>query len=633
MSKLDELIRELCPDGVEYKKLGEIATVLRGASPRPIKKYITNDSDGVNWIKIGDVPVGSKYITQSEEKITKEGAEKSRYVQKGDFILSNSMSFGRPYILAIDGCIHDGWLSISNFKDVFLSDYLYYLLSSSAIQQEMKKRASFGGAVQNLNADIVKALVLPVPPIEVQSEIVRMLDSYNESVVELQRQLTAELTARKTQYSYYRDKLLTFDVRAQKKKIGELTRVFSAARVHKNEWTTEGVPFYRSSDVISKFNGVENSRGKAYISFDLYKKLSEKSGKIMKDDILITGGGSIGIPYIVPTNDPIYVKDADLLCIQKSDKFNSRFLYHYFLSTEFRKYLKNITHNATIAHYTISQIEDTLVPLPSIEIQNRIVNVLDNFEKICSDLNIGLPAEIEARQKQYEYYRDKLLTFAENGNTILSRAEQSRALIKLLQYVFGYAVVSLQDVVKNSCSGGTPKKGVSEYYEDGNIPWLRTQEVVFRDICKTECFITESAVKNSAAKWIPENCVIVAISGATAGRCAINKIPLTTNQHCLNLEVDPEMALYRYVYYCICAKQEELLAKKEGARGDLNSTRILSLQIDLPSIEKQKRIVSILDRFDAICNDLTSGLPTEIEARQKQYEYYRDRLLSFKELN
>ena len=446
MSKLDELIRELCPDGVEYKKLGEIATVLRGASPRPIKKYITNDSDGVNWIKIGDVPVGSKYITQSEEKITKEGAEKSRYVQKGDFILSNSMSFGRLYILAIDGCIHDGWLSISNFKDVFLSDYLYYLLSSSAIQQEMKKRASFGGAVQNLNADIVKALVLPVPPIEVQSEIVRMLDSYTESVVELQRQLTAELTARKTQYSYYRDKLLTFDVRAQKKKIGELTRVFSAARVHKNEWTTEGVPFYRSSDVISKFNGVENSRGKAYISFDLYKKLSEKSGKIMKDDILITGGGSIGIPYIVPTNDPIYVKDADLLCIQKSDKFNSRFLYHYFLSTEFRKYLKNITHNATIAHYTISQIEDTLVPLPSIEIQNRIVNVLDNFEKICSDLNIGLPAEIEARQRQYEYYRDKLLTFAETGNTILSRAEQSRALIKLLQYVFGYVRISLGDI-------------------------------------------------------------------------------------------------------------------------------------------------------------------------------------------
>lgn len=420
MSKLDELIRELCPDGVEYKKLGEIATVLRGASPRPIKKYITNDSDGVNWIKIGDVPVGSKYITQSEEKITKEGAEKSRYVRKGDFILSNSMSFGRPYILAIDGCIHDGWLSISNFKDVFLSDYLYYLLSSSAIQQEMKKRASFGGAVQNLNADIVKALVLPVPPIEVQSEIVRILDNFTKLTAEL----TAELTARKMQYSYYRDNLLSFNMPVSKKKIGEITRVFSAARVHKNEWTQEGVPFYRSSDVISKFNGVENSRGKAYISFDLYKRLSAKSGKIMKDDILITGGGTIGIPYVVPSDEPIYVKDADLLCIQKSKEFNSRFLYHYFLSTEFRKYLENITHNATIAHYTISQIENTPVPLPPLDVQNRIVNVLDNFEKICSDLNIGLPAEIEARQKQYEYYRDKLLTFAETGNTILSRADR-----------------------------------------------------------------------------------------------------------------------------------------------------------------------------------------------------------------
>ena len=323
----------------------------------------------------------------------------------------------------------------------------------------------------------------------------------------------------------------------------------------------------------------------------------------------------------------IHINTADVL---------PRYYFHY-MKAKFLPYIQKTMFQGSVPSIRKPMLNAFPVPVPSLEIQERIVNVLDDFEKICTDLKIGLPAEIEARQKQYEYYRDKLLTFAETGNTILSRAEQSRAeqsraeqsraeqsraeqsraLIKLMQYVFGYAVVSLQDVVKKSCSGGTPKKGVSEYYEDGNIPWLRTQEVVFRDICKTECFITESAVKNSAAKWIPENCVIVAISGATAGRCAINKIPLTTNQHCLNLEVDPEMALYRYVYYCICAKQEELLAKKEGARGDLNSTRILSLQIDLPSIEEQKRIISILDRFDAICNDLTSGLPAEIEARQK----------------
>ena len=103
VSRLEELIAELCPDGVDYKPFGKSATILRGASPRPIKNFITTDDDGVNWIKIGDVAVGSKYVTHTREKITVEGSEKSRSVKKGDFILSNSMSFGRPYILAING--------------------------------------------------------------------------------------------------------------------------------------------------------------------------------------------------------------------------------------------------------------------------------------------------------------------------------------------------------------------------------------------------------------------------------------------------------------------------------------------------------------------------------------------------
>ena len=140
MSRLDELIAELCPDGVEYKEFGEIAKIVRGASPRPIKNFITNDSTGVNWIKIGDVKPGDKYITNSAEKITEEGAKKSRAVKKGDFILSNSMSFGRPYILQIDGCIHDGWLAISDFNNSYITDFLYHLLNSNNCQKEMRKK-------------------------------------------------------------------------------------------------------------------------------------------------------------------------------------------------------------------------------------------------------------------------------------------------------------------------------------------------------------------------------------------------------------------------------------------------------------------------------------------------------------
>ena len=298
---------------MEYKKLGEIATVLRGASPRPIKKYITNDSDGVNWIKIGDVPVGSKYITQSEEKITKESAKKSRYVRKGDFILSNSMSFGRPYILAIDGCIHDGWLSISNFKDVFLSDYLYYLLSSSAIQQEIKKRASFGGAVQNLNADIVKALVLPVPPIEVQNEIVRILDDYTENVVELQNQLALEITARQRQYTFYRNKLLTYDSKTRIMPLKDVAEIERGTRVVRSQLTEAGLyPVFQN----------------ALTPMGYY----DKANRLENNTFLICAGAAGQIGY----SDVDFWAADDCYTFKCYEKLENRYLFHVLKNSQHR---------------------------------------------------------------------------------------------------------------------------------------------------------------------------------------------------------------------------------------------------------------------------------------------------------
>ncbi len=197
--------------------------------------------------------------------------------------------------------------------------------------------------------------------------------------------------------------------------------------------------------------------------------------------------------------------------------------------------------------------------------------------------------------------------------------------------MFGYVYVELSDVVVKKGSGATPAKGNADYYEGGTIPWIRTQDVKFNEITHVDSYITEVAVRETAAKWIPENCVIVAISGASAGRCAVNKIRATTNQHCLNLQIDESIALYKYVYYCVMNSYEELISKKQGARGDLNSSLILSTVIPLPVIEKQQEIVDTLDLFDNLCNGLSSGLPAEIEARQKQYEYYRDKLLTFKE--
>ena len=606
MSKLDELIREFCPNGVEYKRLEECCTLVKGKTP--IQKaepgeyplvVTTNERKTCNTYQFDRPTVCIPLISSRGHGVA---SLNSVYYQEGKFALGNILCGVTPN--------DEDYLSAK-----FLFEYLNYKKDTLLVPL-MK-----GGANVSMTVDSLKRVSVPVPPMQVQMEVVQLLYKFTE----LSESLKAELVARQKQYEYYRSRLLTFDVRRGGtikffwKTLCEIADI-STGNSNTNEAVEDGkYPFFvRSQEPLRKNN----------YEYD--------------ETAIITAGDGAGVGKVYHYIEGKYAlhQRAYRIHINTADVL-PRYYFHY-MKAKFLPYIQKTMFQGSVPSIWKPMLNAFPVPVPSLEIQERIVNVLDDFEKICTDLKIGLPAEIEARQKQYEYYRDKLLTFAETGNTILSRAEQSRAeqsraeqsraLIKLMQYVFGYAVVSLQDVVKKSCSGGTPKKGVSEYYEDGNIPWLRTQEVVFRDICKTECFITESAVKNSAAKWIPENCVIVAISGATAGRCAINKIPLTTNQHCLNLEVDPEMALYRYVYYCICAKQEELLAKKEGARGDLNSTRILSLQIDLPSIEEQKRIISILDRFDAICNDLTSGLPAEIEARQKQYEYYRDKLLTFKEV-
>ena len=158
------------PDSWEWVKLGNVLTILRGGSPRPIKKYLTDDPNGINWIKIGDSTTNSRYIDHAAEKIIPEGLHKTRVVHKGDFLLSNSMSFGRPYILKIDGAVHDGWLILSDYDKLLDKNYLYYLLSSNYINLQFKSLAT-GSTVKNLNRDRVANTIALVPPLQEQKRI------------------------------------------------------------------------------------------------------------------------------------------------------------------------------------------------------------------------------------------------------------------------------------------------------------------------------------------------------------------------------------------------------------------------------------------------------------------------------
>ena len=171
----------------EYKKIGEVCIVERGGSPRPIDKFITDDEDGINWIKIGDTS-DSMYITETAQKIIPEGMKKSRYVKPGDFLLSNSMSFGRPYILKIDGCIHDGWLVLRDEQELFDKRFLYYYLSSKSTYEKFKSMA-VGGVVNNLNSEMVRKVDVPVPSKNEQEDIADLLDKLKTVIDSRQEEL------------------------------------------------------------------------------------------------------------------------------------------------------------------------------------------------------------------------------------------------------------------------------------------------------------------------------------------------------------------------------------------------------------------------------------------------------------
>ena len=171
--------------------LGEIFEIARGGSPRPIQNYITEDAEGVNWIMIRDASEGSKYIDSTKKRIRQEGVKSSRMVYPGDFLLTNSMSFGKPYIMRISGCIHDGWLVLSSLKENVDSDYFYHLLRSNAVYLEFSRLAA-GATVKNLNIDLVKRVNIPLPPLEEQNRIAEILDRA-ESLRAMRRQSIEQL--------------------------------------------------------------------------------------------------------------------------------------------------------------------------------------------------------------------------------------------------------------------------------------------------------------------------------------------------------------------------------------------------------------------------------------------------------
>ena len=325
---------------------------------------------------------------------------------------------------------------------------------------------------------------------------------------------------------------------------------------------------------------------------------SSDETKLVKDiPGIVFGDHTREIKYV----DHFFVPGADgVKWIRAVDDVDIRYLFHSLSALV-------IPSRGYNRHWNV--VREMSIPVPPLEVQREIVRILDQF----TTLEAELEAELEARRAQYEYYRNQLLSYD---------ALASRGPVKW---------VKLGEVASKIITGVTPKAADPKYYQDATNPWIRTQDVNFCRINEASAFVTDQAITELPLKWVSPHSVVVAISGASAGRSAILNIRAVTNQHCCNIEINSKLADFRYVYYCIASCYEQLRNLGRGARGDLNVSIIKSFEIPLPTLDEQRYIADILDRFDALVNDISSGLPAEIAARRAQYEYYRDRLLSFPE--
>ena len=238
-------------EGWEYKKLGEVCRIERGGSPRPIKDFITNSPDGLNWIKIGDTDPQGKYIYSTKEKIKPEGLRKSRWVEVDEFLLSNSMSFGRPYILKTNGCIHDGWLVLRDYQNSLIIDYFYYLLISPHVQNQFRTKAQ-GSTVSNLNTDRVADVNIAFPPLSEQQSIVDYLDSAFAKIDAMKANAEKALNEAKALFQVSLKEMLEPKEGWEEKLLPEISENLDSIRipVTKGKRTAGIYPYYGASGIV-----------------------------------------------------------------------------------------------------------------------------------------------------------------------------------------------------------------------------------------------------------------------------------------------------------------------------------------------------------------------------------------------
>lgn len=346
---------------------------------------------------------------------------------------------------------------------------------------------------------------------------------------------------------------------------------------------------------------------------------------VMKDDIILGTTRPMLKRYcIIPEKYDGEICSTGFCVLRaKTDIINPRWLYHNITTKKFFAYVEKNQQGASYPAISDTIVKAFKLPVPPLEVQREIVRILDNFTFLTAEL----VAELAARQKQYEYYRDLLLTFKPNESTILNERTNELEINAPVSWLKLGECCVVQ-------SGGTPSKKNADYWLNGKIKWLSSSVCQNKkEVTNITGYITEEGLKHSSAKIMNKGTTLIALVGATIGKRAFLQYEAAINQNIAGIyPKNKNLLLPEYIYYISETLYEKFLGLTNGKLAMANLSFVRNLEIPVPQLEQQQRIVDILDCFDTLCNDISNGLPAEIEARQKQYEYYRDKLLTFKEL-
>jgi len=371
----------------EQRKLSEIALqTYGGGTPKTANEEFWKGN--IPWIQSSDLIEERLFNVKPRKYISQEAISKSatKLVPQNSIAIVTRVGVGKLAFMPFSYATSQDFLSLSELK--IEPEFAVYALYK---MMQLVSNEVQGTSIKGITKDELLAKEILIPDCEEQKKIGAYLHTLDSLITLHQRKCdeTKKLKKYMLQKMFPQNGSKVPEIRFkgftdewEQRKFGEITELKSASRVHKDEWTSNGVPFYRSSDVMAAINGTENE--KAFISEELYEKLSKVSGKLEEGDILVTGGGSVGNPYIVPDNKPLYTKDADLLWIKNKGKFHPYFLYEFFFSPTFRNYLESISHVGTIAHYTITQLSDTPICLPSFDEQKEVGEYFQSLDNLIT---------------------------------------------------------------------------------------------------------------------------------------------------------------------------------------------------------------------------------------------------------